>query len=370
MNSKIEFGVMYHITGHSPAVWADDFKTLAESGFSRVVLADFNHVFDDVVAALDLCEQAGLRAYYVAYGPGIFYQYCAAEFDKHPELLCVGIDGATLQFQNPYLAEGRQAILVPYLQRIAEQLGDHPALAGYFIDDTMDAESTISYTAADAVNFRGFVREKYGDLAAVNSAWESSYAAWEEITPPRIMLTWRAGWRAMWHEWCDARESWWLGWADDVVTTLRQHSANYKAGGLQVILGDDWYSLRFGRDVAGGYTPAMVARFDSFSFDYTAGIGYLDPAMTNIDRDVAMAHDLAGAKDVSVFLKAGAPTGQPLPSVRDIVAQSERVLANGVTTLDYYIYRACPGNYAERNGLADNPEFLRELAAWVRSVSA
>jgi hypothetical protein len=133
------------------------------------------------------------------------------------------------------------------------------------------------------------------------------------------------------------------------------------------VLGDDWFSLRYGHDVAGGYTPEMAARFDSFSFDYTAALDYLDAEMTNIDRDMAMARDLVGDMPIWAFLKAAAEESQLFPAATDVIAHSQRMIDNGAQVVCYYVYRACPGNYAEKQCLGNHPAAFRALSQWIQS---
>jgi hypothetical protein len=262
---------------------------------------------------------------------------------------------------NPFLQRVRRRVLVPYLKWIAGALGGQEGLSGYFIDDTLDFGDTISYTAEDAKAFRGFLRRKYESLQLLNESWETRHRSWCEILPPRIVLAWRTAWRRTWADWCEARQSWWLEWADDVLAALKGN------GSVEVILGDDQYSLRFDNDSTGGFTPEMVRKFDSFSFDYTAGCARrLDAGMGNIDRDIAMARDLSGERPLTVFLPAATESDKPFPTARTLIAWSERCLQNRVQGLDYYIYRAWPENYAFKNCLANHPRVFRELAAFVR----
>jgi hypothetical protein len=181
------------------------------------------------------------------------------------------------------------------------------------------------------------------------------------VTPPRDTRPWNPCWRRAWQNWIEARQSWWLDWADDVRAAMNPDPEH------ELILGDDWYSVRYGHDVAGGFTPEFVRRFDAFSYDYTHGVHYLDPGMTNLDRDWAAVRELAGGRKATIFLKAAAKTGEPFPDAKWTLAHSERCLRNGVDGIDYYIYRAWKGNYAYRNGLADNPKVFREIAAFARA---
>ena len=286
------------------------------------------------------------------------------EADPYAKYRCVGIDGQTLKFHNPFHAGFRREVLRPHLRRVVEGLAKHPALGGYFLDDVLDAESIISYTDHDAQQFRAFVLDKYGHVELVAQAWGRDLRDWRDVTPPRIMLPWRETWRRWWDDWCAARQRWWLDWTDDVLAEVPARP------GLERILGGHWYSLRFGRNITGGFTPEMAAKFDAFSFDYTRGVDYLDPAMTNIDRDVAMARDLAGPKKLTVFLKAASSAEQPFPNMRDVIAQSQRCLKAGVAGIDYYIYRAWPKNYAFKNCLANHPQAFKELASFVRGATS
>ncbi len=354
---------MYHITG-GPELWRRDFAALARAGFARVVLADPRADLARVRAVLDVAAQFPLRAYWVAFNPMFLAEQMRERRDPMRRFLCVGIDGQTLDFYNPYSPACRRAVLQPYLAETAKALGDHPALAGYFLDDCMDASSIISYTGEDQSRFRSYIRQRYDRLDVLSRRWGIKLRTWHDVSPPRITLTWRPAWRRWWQDWCEARQSWWLQWADDVLAAVRGR------GRLECILGDDWYSLRFGQDVTGGFTPAMVRKFDSFSFDYTAGALFLDRKMSNLDRDVLMARDLAERAPVTVFLRAAAAEKEPFPTARSLIEQSRRCFKAGAAGIDLYIYRAWEGNYAYRQCLANHLRVFREFSAFVRSLGA
>jgi len=364
---KPGFGVMYHLTGCDLATWKRDFDALAEARFRRVVLWEVNNDLERAGRALAECRTRGLRGYYVAWSPFMearLKPWTGNRRKPDPRMFCVGMDGNTLGVCNPYLRRVRRSVLVPYLKRIARALRGQVGLSGYFIDDTLDFGEIISYTAEDAKAFRRFLKHKYGSLEFLNESWEERHRNWSEVLPPRIMLPWKTAWRRTWMDWCEARQSWWLEWADDVLAALKTGNKP------EVILGDDQYSLRFDNDSTGGFTPEMVRKFDSFSFDYTAGCARRLFAVSNIDRDIAMAGDLAGGLPLTVFLPAAAMPDQPFPAARDIIAWSERCLENGVQGIDYYIYRAWPENYAFRNCLANHPRVFKELADFVRATGA
>ena len=355
-----QFGVMYHLTGSTPDVWRNDFDALAAGGFHRLVLWDANNNVDILRTALDLCGERSLRGYSLIWNPALFAKQHSKPGDPFLKYQCVGIDGQTVDYHNPFHAGFRHEALRPYLRQAIQGTINHRALGGYFLDDVLDAPSIISYTDHDAEQFRAFVLDKYGHVELVAKAWGRDLRDWRDVTPPRIMLPWREGWRRWWDDWCEARQRWWVDWTDDVLAEMPERA------GQERILGDDWFSLRSGRNIVGGFTPELAAKFDAFSFDYTRGVDFLDPAMTNIDRDIVMARDLVGPKKLTVFLKAASAADQPFPNMRDVIAQSERCIKARVVGIDYYIYRASPDNYAFKNCLANHPQAFNELASFVR----
>lgn len=355
-----QFGVMYHLTGSTPDVWRRDFDALASGGFTRLVLWELDNDIDMLRTSLDLCAERALRCACLPWNPILFAQQHDDRRDPSFKYRCVSIDGQTSIYLNPFHAEFRKQVLRPYLKKVVSATIDHRALGGYFLDDVLDTDSIVSYTPFDHEFFRRFLMDRYGHLELVSQAWGQELKKWEDVAPPRVMLPWRQGWRRWWEDWCDARQRGWLDWADDVLAEMPPRP------GLERILGDDLYSLRNGRDLVGGFSPEMARRFDAFSFDYTRGVDFLDPAMTNIDRDIAMARDLCGAKKLTVFLKAASADAQPFPNMRDVIAQSERCLAAGASGIDYYVYRAWPKNYAFKNCLANHPEAFKELVGFVR----
>jgi hypothetical protein len=356
---------MYHLTGSTPDVWQRDLDALAAGGFARLVLWDLDNDPRMLRTALDLCAQRSLRGYCLPWNPVLFAQRHDGKNDPSFKYRCVGIDGQPSNYLNPFHAGFRREVLRPYLKQVVGATIDHPALGGYFFDDVLDADMIVSYTPFDREQFRRFVMDKYGHVEMASQAWGVELKRWEDVVPPRIMLRWREGWRRWWDDWCEARQHWWLDWADDALAEMPARP------GMERILGDDLYSLRNGRDIVGGFSPEMIAKFDAFSFDYTRGVESLDPAMTNIDRDVAMARDLAGVdKKLTMFLKAASSEAQPFPEMRDVIAQSERCLAAGASGVDYYVYRAWPKNYAFKNCLANQPQAFKELAGFVRGNAA
>src|SRR5262249_7406540 len=127
-----QFGVMYHLTGSSPEVWKADFDALAEGGFQRLVLWEVHNSLPAITAALDLCAERSLAAYCLPFQPIQFARDLSAQPNAYPEYKCVGIDGETLDFYNPFHRGFREQVLLPYLDAVVRHIGPHKALGGYF----------------------------------------------------------------------------------------------------------------------------------------------------------------------------------------------------------------------------------------------
>jgi len=364
MSLNPQFGVMYHLTGFTADTWRGDFDALAAGGFHRLALWSLDNDAEVLSEALDLCEERSLQGCVVLFNPMAMASWWRQRGQEHPQHKCIGIDGQTLDFYNPFDPVAREEVLKPYLMHATYGIQNHPALSGWFIDDTLDAESMISYTPGDSERFRSYLQTRYENLDEVGRAWNQPLQSWDDIVAPRMVLPWSDDWQKMWDDWCKARQQWLIEWSKDVLSWLRS------TGSAACILGDDWYSVRYGRDVAGGFTPKMARMFDSFSFDYTHAVHFLDTQMTNINRDIEMTRDLVGEMFTTMFLKAASAEDEPVPDMKQVIKQSELALKAGIDGLDYYIYRANPSNYAFKNCLANHPNAFRELSAFVRDVTA
>ena len=70
---------------------------------------------------------------------------------------------------------------------LADRYGDHPALRLWHVNNEYGTSCWCEVTAR---HFRHWLRERYGDLEALNEAWGTAfwsqcYDSWEEIIPPR-----------------------------------------------------------------------------------------------------------------------------------------------------------------------------------------
>ena len=80
------------------------------------------------------------------------------------------------------------------MRKIAERYADHPALVAWHISNELGCHNVFDYSDDAARAFRGWLRDRYPTLDALNDAWGTAfwsqrYGDWEEILPPRVAPT-------------------------------------------------------------------------------------------------------------------------------------------------------------------------------------
>jgi len=112
----------------------------------------------------------------------------------HPEILPVTADGVTLWHGSrrhycPHNPDYRK-YAVRIASQLAERYKDHPALAMWHVDNEYSCHADGCYCDNSAAAFRIWLRDRYGTLDQLNTAWgtafwSQTYGDWEEIYPPR-----------------------------------------------------------------------------------------------------------------------------------------------------------------------------------------
>ena len=80
------------------------------------------------------------------------------------------------------------------MARLAERYADHPALAMWHVNNEYGCHDAGCYCDASAAAFRDWLRDRYGDLDALNDAWGTAfwsqrYTDWAQVQPPRATPT-------------------------------------------------------------------------------------------------------------------------------------------------------------------------------------
>ncbi|SCE72805.1 beta-galactosidase [Micromonospora coriariae] len=116
----------------------------------------------------------------------------------YPETLPRRSDGAILwpggrQAYCPSSPVFRERSL-ELVRAVADRYAEHPAVVMWHVSNELGCHNVHCYCDVSAEAFRGWLRERYGDLDRLNDAWGTAfwsqrYGDWAEINPPRTAPT-------------------------------------------------------------------------------------------------------------------------------------------------------------------------------------
>lgn len=113
----------------------------------------------------------------------------------HPEILPVNERGEIVhpgarQHWRPTSPVFREHALA-LVEAVARRYAGHPALVAWHISNELGCHNAWDHSSDATEAFRRWLRERYGDIAALNDAWGTAfwsqrYSAFEEILTPRL----------------------------------------------------------------------------------------------------------------------------------------------------------------------------------------
>lgn len=179
--------------------WLEDVALMREAGvnlvsvgiFSWALIETSEGVFDFAWLddLLDLLHENGISVDLgtpTASPPAWF-------FAEHPDARVVTRDGTVMGFGSRGMASHsspayRDAI-VRIASALAERYGSHPAVVLWHVHNEYGVPVGEDYSEQSAASFRQWLREKYGTLDRLNSAWGTAfwgqrYGTWEHIGAP------------------------------------------------------------------------------------------------------------------------------------------------------------------------------------------
>ncbi|GAA4249331.1 beta-galactosidase [Dactylosporangium darangshiense] len=198
------FGGDYNPEQWPEPVWDDDVRLMGEAGVTLVSVGIFSWAsveprpgeydfgwFDRVMDRLAAAGVGASLATMTASPP----PWLAA---RHPETLPQRADGVRLwpggrqQYcpSSPVYRDHAARLV----ERLAERYAEHPALRLWHIGNEFGCHVRQCFCDVSAADFRRWLRERYGDLDALNAAWSTTfwsqrYGDWDEILPPRTAPT-------------------------------------------------------------------------------------------------------------------------------------------------------------------------------------
>lgn len=210
-------GVCYYPEHWPEAWWETDAARMKALGLTYVRIAEFawsrmepnpgDYRFDWLDRAIDTLGRAGLKV--VMCTPTATPPKWL--IDAHPDILPVDPKtGRTRGFgsrrHTDFSSESWLEAALRITRVLAERYGANPHVAGWQTDNELCChETTLSASPAARAGFRGWLRERYGDVGALNAAWGNvfwsmEYRSFDEIelpmgavteTSPAHRLAWR-----------------------------------------------------------------------------------------------------------------------------------------------------------------------------------
>ncbi|MGX1617645.1 beta-galactosidase [Micromonospora chalcea] len=200
----IWYGADYNPEQWPEQTWAEDVELMRRAGVNLVSVGIFSwallepapgrYVFDWLDRAIDLLHDGGISvdlATATASPPPWLAH-------RHPETLPRRADGTVLW------PGGRQAYCpsspvfrdhsLALVEAVARRYARHPAVVLWHVSNELGCHNVHCYCDVSAEAFRGWLRERYGDLDSLNAAWGTAfwsqrYHDWSEINPPRAAPT-------------------------------------------------------------------------------------------------------------------------------------------------------------------------------------
>ncbi len=201
----MDLGVCYYPEHWPEDWWADDAQRMVDMGLSRVRIGEFawsriepapgRFDWDWLDRAVAVLHAAGLRIIMgtpTATPPRWM-------LDKHPDMLAVDAAGQPRRFGSRrhycFSHQGYRIEAARITAALATRYGHHPAVVAWQTDNEYGChETAISYSEAACTGFRDWLATRYGDIAALNTAWGNvfwsmEYAAFDQVDPPNLTVT-------------------------------------------------------------------------------------------------------------------------------------------------------------------------------------
>ncbi len=199
-NDGITAGVCYYPEHWDRALWRQDIGRMLDTGITVIRVGEFAwsliepregvfdySFFDDFLALTDEMGMRVIMGTPTATPP-------AWLTEKYPEVLNCDIRGDLYRhgmrrhynYSSPVYREKTRIIV----EASAARYAGHKSVIGWQVDNELNCETDLFYSAADDAAFRAWLRDKYASLDALNAAWgtvfwNQTYTAWEEVHLPR-----------------------------------------------------------------------------------------------------------------------------------------------------------------------------------------
>ena len=199
----IETGVYYYPEAWDSTQWSRDFQKMAEMGFEFTHVAEFawamlepaegQYDFKWLDKCVGLAAKCGLKVIMCtpSAAPPVWLTR------KYPEVLVVKENGqkATQGTREQYSWSSKKyrELTEKIVNEMARHYGNDNRIWGWQIDNEPSHYGAVDYGPEVLLNFREWLRKKYGTVGALNEAWGSSfwsavYTDFEQVELPNQSL--------------------------------------------------------------------------------------------------------------------------------------------------------------------------------------
>jgi beta-galactosidase len=205
MTEIMRLGTCYYPEHVPETQWADDARDMVAMGITRVRIAEFawsriepdprRYDWDWLDRAVEVLADAGL---------GIIMGTPTATppkwlVDRMPDMVAADKQGNPRKFGSrrhycfSHTGYAKEAARIT--RAMADRYGHHPAVTAWQTDNEYGChDTTISYSNATRDAFRQWLAAKYGDIAALNTAWggvfwSMEFRSFDEIDLPNLTVT-------------------------------------------------------------------------------------------------------------------------------------------------------------------------------------
>lgn len=201
----MKLGCCYYPEHWPEARWAEDARRMAEMGLSLVRIGEFAWSriepepgqldwdwLDRAIATLAAADLKIILGTPTATPPKWLV-------DSMPDMVAIGEQGRPRGFGSRrhycFSHEGYRAESRRITAAMATRYGQHPAIVMWQTDNEYGCHDTVlSFSAAAAAGFRGWLAARYGTPQALNAAWGNvfwsmEYRSFDEVDPPHLTVT-------------------------------------------------------------------------------------------------------------------------------------------------------------------------------------
>lgn len=202
---KRSLGVCYYPEHWPEEIWAKDAARMRKTGITKVRIGEFawsrlepvpgDLRFDWLDRAIDTLGKAGLEVILgtpTATPPRWM-------LDRHPDMLARDADGRPRKFGSRrhycFSHEGYGAECDRIVRLLAERYGANPYVTAWQTDNEYGChDTTVSYSPAACAAFRDWLKDRYGHVSALNTAWGNvfwsmEYQSFDQIELPNLTVT-------------------------------------------------------------------------------------------------------------------------------------------------------------------------------------